>query len=198
MEVETTGFLATTAPILLLAIGAVLAASAERWPDGVPDQRPEPYRLPADSAPSLSTTDPSTVIALFQSSGAPARLIRLIEGESLFNDAAAIAIRIAVDQRAFCARPVQVPVSTIRWRDFLFSLIGGCLLGSAARCAAGLAVGLAAGACPSRNTSCHLALPGLLYPFCRAQSACVRRDGGGLRGPGGRQADAHPCARPLT
>ncbi|MGO2243313.1 MAG: cation:proton antiporter [Halomonas sp.] len=40
----------------------------------------------------IATTDPSAVIAIFRSVGAPARLIRLVEGESLLNDAAAIAI----------------------------------------------------------------------------------------------------------
>ncbi|WP_210205560.1 cation:proton antiporter [Ochrobactrum soli] len=40
----------------------------------------------------VATTDPSAVIAIFRSLGAPARLNRLVEGESLLNDAAAIAI----------------------------------------------------------------------------------------------------------
>ncbi|WP_421783793.1 cation:proton antiporter [Kiloniella litopenaei] len=39
----------------------------------------------------VATTDPSAVIALFRDLGAPARLTRLVEGESLLNDATAIA-----------------------------------------------------------------------------------------------------------
>jgi len=39
----------------------------------------------------VATTDPSAVIAMFRSLGAPARLTHLVEGESLLNDATAIA-----------------------------------------------------------------------------------------------------------
>ncbi len=40
----------------------------------------------------VSTTDPSVVVGIFRSISAPRRLSRLIEGESLLNDAAAIAL----------------------------------------------------------------------------------------------------------
>ncbi len=40
----------------------------------------------------VATTDPSAVVAIFREIGAPQRLARLIEGESLLNDAAAIAL----------------------------------------------------------------------------------------------------------
>jgi Na+:H+ antiporter len=40
----------------------------------------------------VATTDPAAVIAIFRDIGAPRRLSTLVEGESLFNDAAAIAI----------------------------------------------------------------------------------------------------------
>src|SRR3546814_19898393 len=40
----------------------------------------------------VATTDPSAVIAMFRDLGAPARLTRLVEGESLHNDATAIAV----------------------------------------------------------------------------------------------------------
>ena len=40
----------------------------------------------------VATTDPVAVIAIFRDVGAPSRLIRLVEGESLLNDAAAIAL----------------------------------------------------------------------------------------------------------
>ncbi len=39
----------------------------------------------------VATTDPSAVIAIFRELGAPPRLTRLVEGESLLNDASAIA-----------------------------------------------------------------------------------------------------------
>ncbi|MDD9716641.1 cation:proton antiporter [Dinoroseobacter sp. PD6] len=40
----------------------------------------------------VSTTDPSAVVSIFRSISAPRRLSRIIEGESLLNDAAAIAL----------------------------------------------------------------------------------------------------------
>lgn len=40
----------------------------------------------------VSTTDPSAVVSIFRSIAAPRRLTRIIEGESLLNDAAAIAL----------------------------------------------------------------------------------------------------------
>ncbi|MCA0930371.1 cation:proton antiporter [Ruegeria profundi] len=40
----------------------------------------------------ISTTDPSAVVSIFRSIAAPQRLSRIIEGESLLNDAAAIAL----------------------------------------------------------------------------------------------------------
>lgn len=79
------------APILLLAVVAVFVATAFIG-----------FGLWAVAAQSLTvcllvgaivaTTDPAAVIAVFRDLGAPARLTRLVEGESLLNDAAAIAI----------------------------------------------------------------------------------------------------------
>lgn len=40
----------------------------------------------------VSTTDPSAVVSIFRSISAPRRLARIVEGESLLNDAAAIAL----------------------------------------------------------------------------------------------------------
>jgi len=40
----------------------------------------------------VSTTDPSAVVSIFRSISAPRRLTRIVEGESLLNDAAAIAL----------------------------------------------------------------------------------------------------------
>ncbi|MFK7870336.1 MAG: cation:proton antiporter, partial [Roseobacter sp.] len=78
-------------PILVLAIVAVLVATFSVG-----------YALAAVSTLPLaaclllgaivSTTDPSAVVSIFRSIAAPLRLSRIIEGESLLNDAAAIAL----------------------------------------------------------------------------------------------------------
>ncbi|MFV0514704.1 MAG: cation:proton antiporter [Jhaorihella sp.] len=78
-------------PILVLAVVAVFVATFVIG-----------YSLAFVSAMSLtaallvgaivSTTDPSAVVSIFRSISAPRRLARIIEGESLLNDAAAIAL----------------------------------------------------------------------------------------------------------
>ena len=76
----------------------------------------------------LSATDPSAVIAAFRQLGAPKDLIMLIEGESLFNDATAIALtKILVISFAF-ANGVW---STFWYGSSLFflTLAGGIVCG---------------------------------------------------------------------
>ncbi|WP_324754200.1 cation:proton antiporter [Roseovarius sp. Pro17] len=78
-------------PILVLAVVAVFVATFVVG-----------YALAFTSALTLSaallvgaivsTTDPSAVVSIFRSISAPRRLARIIEGESLLNDAAAIAL----------------------------------------------------------------------------------------------------------
>ncbi len=78
-------------PILVLAVVAVVVATLTVG-----------YALAFASALPLaaclligaivSTTDPSAVVSIFRSISAPRRLARIIEGESLLNDAAAIAL----------------------------------------------------------------------------------------------------------
>jgi CPA1 family monovalent cation:H+ antiporter len=78
-------------PILVLAIVAVVVATMviglALWPlAGLP--------LVACLliGAIVSTTDPSAVVSIFRNIGAPARLARIVEGESLLNDAVAIAL----------------------------------------------------------------------------------------------------------
>lgn len=79
------------APILLLAIVAVFVATGLiGWSLAAVSGRTIAVCLLLGAI--VATTDPSAVIAIFRSLGAPARLNRLVEGESLLNDAAAIAI----------------------------------------------------------------------------------------------------------
>ncbi len=79
------------ASILVLAVVAVLICTlfvgfALHWSFGVP--------LVASLllGAVVAATDPSAVVAVFRDLGAPRRLSILVEGESLFNDAAAIAL----------------------------------------------------------------------------------------------------------
>ncbi|MCF7702363.1 cation:proton antiporter [Loktanella sp. M215] len=78
-------------PILTLAVVAVVVATvsvgyALSWAS------PLPLAVCLLIGAIVSTTDPSAVVSIFRSISAPRRLARIIEGESLLNDAAAIAL----------------------------------------------------------------------------------------------------------
>lgn len=78
-------------PILVLAIVAVVVATlsvgyALAWASTLP------LAACLLIGAIVSTTDPSAVVSIFRSISAPQRLTRIIEGESLLNDAAAIAL----------------------------------------------------------------------------------------------------------
>ncbi|BDW85499.1 cation:proton antiporter [Roseicyclus marinus] len=78
-------------PILVLAVVAVVVATlgvgyALSWVSALP------LAACLLVGAIVSTTDPSAVVSIFRSISAPRRLARIIEGESLLNDAAAIAL----------------------------------------------------------------------------------------------------------
>lgn len=78
-------------PILVLAVVAVVVATfsvgyALSWASALP------LAACLLIGAIVSTTDPSAVVTIFRSISAPRRLARIIEGESLLNDAAAIAL----------------------------------------------------------------------------------------------------------
>lgn len=74
----------------------------------------------------VATTDPSAVIALFRDLGAPARLTRLVEGESLLNDATAIAAFGAFLTVVVTGRDLNFWTVT---EDLAWRLSGGILVG---------------------------------------------------------------------
>jgi CPA1 family monovalent cation:H+ antiporter len=116
------------APILLLAIVATLVTTAviglALWPlAGVP------LVVCLLLGAAVATTDPAAVIAIFRDVGAPARLTRLVEGEALLNDAAAIALFAVLLGMTIAARQPDIGAGL---REFSLSFIGGGLLGLAA------------------------------------------------------------------
>ncbi|KJK20696.1 sodium:proton exchanger [Burkholderiaceae bacterium 16] len=91
LTADVRNMLPDAAPVLLLAIVAVLVATGVI---GLVTALASGASLVVCLllGAVVATTDPAAVIAIFRDVGAPARLIRLVEGESLLNDAAAIAI----------------------------------------------------------------------------------------------------------
>jgi CPA1 family monovalent cation:H+ antiporter len=113
------------APILLLAVVATLITTAviglALWPlAGVS------LVVCLLLGAVVATTDPAAVIAIFRDVGAPARLTRLVEGEALLNDAAAIALFAVLLGMIVSARESDIGLGL---SQFLLSFIGGGLLG---------------------------------------------------------------------
>lgn len=108
----------------------------------------------------VSTTDPSAVVGIFRSIAAPRRLSRLVEGESLLNDAAAIALFGLF--MGFVMLGVPDPELGDALRRFPLLVIGGAVTGWIL---ARLVVALMA-LFPSHDTaqlSISVALPFLAY-----------------------------------
>jgi CPA1 family monovalent cation:H+ antiporter len=113
------------APILLLAVVATLIATATvglaLWPlSGVP------LVMCLLLGAVVATTDPAAVIAIFRDIGAPARLTRLVEGEALLNDAAAIALFAVLLGMIVSGREPDVGSGL---KEFFVSFVGGGVLG---------------------------------------------------------------------
>ncbi|MDH2434312.1 sodium:proton antiporter [Pokkaliibacter sp. MBI-7] len=126
LTVDVRSMMQDAAPILLLAVVAVIVATGLI---GLALGGLSPYGWPVCLliGAIVATTDPSAVVGIFREVGAPGRLIRLVEGESLLNDAAAIALVTVL--MAMISDP-SVPLS---WESGLSSLSvsfgGGVLLG---------------------------------------------------------------------
>ena len=113
------------APILLLAIVATLITTAviglALWPlAGIS------LVVCLLLGAVVATTDPAAVIAIFRDVGAPARLTRLVEGEALLIDAAAIALFAVLLGMLVNAREPNIGSGL---REFFVSFIGGGVLG---------------------------------------------------------------------
>lgn len=113
------------APVMTMAVLAVVICT---FVGGYALAAISPYGLTACLmlGAIVATTDPAAVVAIFREIGAPRRLSLLVEGESLLNDAAAIALYILLLDALLAASPINgwSAVGT-----FLFSFFGGALAG---------------------------------------------------------------------
>ncbi|NBE08475.1 cation:proton antiporter [Paragemmobacter ruber] len=78
----------------------------------------------------VSTTDPSAVVSIFRATPAPQRLARIVEGESLLNDAAAIAlfsVFLAAIESGDGAPPPQAVLLQLPWMIFSGAIVGAAL-----------------------------------------------------------------------
>ncbi len=113
------------AAILLLAVVATLITTAvigiALWPFA---EVPLVVCLLLGAA--VATTDPAAVIAIFRDVGASARLTRLVEGEALLNDAAAIAVFVVLLGMIETGRQADA-LSGLT--EFVLSFVGGGIVG---------------------------------------------------------------------
>jgi len=115
-------------PVLLLAVVAVLIATAfigysVAWVSG------QPLVVCLLLGAIVATTDPVAVVGIFRELGAPARLTRLVEGESLLNDAAAITLFVLLLDLMISGRASTWPQAL---SAFAVAGVGGGILGYAA------------------------------------------------------------------
>jgi CPA1 family monovalent cation:H+ antiporter len=115
------------APILTLAIVAVFAAAAAigfslSYAAGVP------LTAALLLGAIVATTDPAAVVTIFRELGAPARLTRLLEGESLLNDAAAIVLFSVLVGMLADGAQADFGAGAARFTE---AFLGGVLLGVA-------------------------------------------------------------------
>ncbi|WP_150523058.1 cation:proton antiporter [Roseibium sediminis] len=147
-------------PILVMAVVAVLFATAfigfALYPlSGVP--------LVACLllGAIVATTDPVAVVAIFRDIGAPARLGRIVEGESLLNDAAAIVLFvILLGILTGQAEPDATHAAIAFGRSFIGGLIVGILVARLFVFALPLLRDL-----PLAQVTLSLALPYAIYVF---------------------------------
>ncbi len=126
--IDVRRILEDAAPILMLAVIATIVTAMivglALWPfAGLP------LTVCLLLGAVISTTDPAAVIAVFRDVGAPARLTRLVEGEALLNDAAAIVLYTVLLGIIVSGRP---PVLGAGAEEFARSFLGGALLGAIA------------------------------------------------------------------
>jgi CPA1 family monovalent cation:H+ antiporter len=113
------------AAIFMLAVIAVMVTTAVVGMALAP-LAPVPLAACLLFAAIIATTDPSAVVGIFRDIGAPGRLSRLVEGESLLNDATAIAIfTVLLD---FIMTDQEIGGGAVLL-IFLNAAIGGALVG---------------------------------------------------------------------
>lgn len=116
------------APILMLAIVAVFAAAAAIG-FGLNLAAGVPLIVALLLGSIVATTDPAAVVAILHEVGAPPRLTRLLEGESLLNDAAAIVLFTVLIEMLAGGGEAHIGAAV---EHFVVSFLGGIALGAVA------------------------------------------------------------------
>lgn len=161
IKADVKSLLADAAPVLVLAVVAVIVATAVIGLS-LAAFGSQPLATCLLLGAIVATTDPSAVVGTFHSVGAPRRLTNLVEGESLLNDAAAIALVGALTSAVELGDGADWPRATF---DLLYSFGGGVAIGYLAGRFLSFGLSLMGGATLA-ETALTLALPYPLYVLC--------------------------------
>ncbi len=116
----------------------------------------------------VANTDPSAVVGIFREIGAATRLTRLVEGEALLNDAAAISIFGVLLTAVTAGQPVQFGHALLGLiASFVAAMLVGALLGRLT-----LWMITAFGGTPAGEVTLTLALPYIAYIVCEDGLHC--------------------------
>lgn len=133
LAVDVRRLLDDLGPVLLLAIVAVLVTTLlaglamwGAWGIWHGERTQTALVICLLVAAIIATTDPAAVIGIFRELGAPRRLTILVEGESLFNDAAAIVLFTLLLGMLTRGGTPDLPAAA---GDFLVKFIGGVAVG---------------------------------------------------------------------
>jgi len=125
LNIEVQRMVEDAALILLLAVVAVLVATVVIGVTLAPIAG-VPIVACLMLGSIVATTDPVAVIAIFRDVGAPARLSRLVEGESLLNDAAAITLFVMLLDLLLGGHRLHIGIAALTFaRNFLGGIAAG-------------------------------------------------------------------------
>ncbi|QDH14520.1 cation:proton antiporter [Oecophyllibacter saccharovorans] len=161
MGIDVRSLAHETATVLLLAVVAVVVSTATIGLALYPFAR-EPLIVCLLLGAIVATTDPSAVSGIFREIGAASRLTRLVEGEALLNDAAAIAIFTILLSAITAHHQVHLDEAVI---DFLEEFGGGLIVGFAVARLFLLVIAGMSGF-PAAEISLTLVLPYAVYILC--------------------------------
>ena len=125
LTIDVREMIQDAAPILMLAVVAVFVAAATIG-FGLSMVAGMPIVVTLLLGTIVATTDPAAVVAIFRELSAPARLTRLVEGESLLNDAAAIVLFTMLLDMLVSGRPPDIAAESLRFAE---RFAGGVALG---------------------------------------------------------------------
>ncbi|GBQ98906.1 Na+/H+ antiporter [Acetobacter nitrogenifigens DSM 23921 = NBRC 105050] len=150
-----------TATVLLLAVVAVAVSTATIGLALMPFAQ-MPLIVCLLLGAIVATTDPSAVAGIFRDIGAASRLTRLVEGEALLNDAAAISIFSILLAAVTSHHAIHLGGAAL---SFVVSFAGATIIGIVgARLMLYMITAL--GNAPAAETTLTVALPYIVYILC--------------------------------